>query len=375
MVNLRDVAELASVAPSTVSRVVNNAPNIAPETRKVVEEAIERLGYRPNRRGRPIRSTQSYPTPRKTNRITLLTTGMRRAVMNSPVYMSVIHGVEAALAEKEKVMVLRHLPNDETTSTTLFSQKTDGVLHFGGTTLNDDLRKHLREIPCVGIMGGIDSEEEWDHVSYANHRIGRLAADYLLQRGHQHMAIVLQTDTSSKKPKYSTFRERLDVFSSTVRKKGGDCLELADEHILTYGDYTQKGSPEAIQKLFDTLLAVPSASRPTGVFLTADILVPPFYQEMQRRGMTPGKELELISCNNEHLLLAHLHPRPATIDIHAEQVGRRAVEQLLWRIENPDSPQMTLLLNPTLVETDERVGTDVSEPSGNEKELNQELVS
>ena len=47
--NIKDVAKLANVSISTVSRVINNAPNVQPETRKKVMEAIEKLNFKPNR--------------------------------------------------------------------------------------------------------------------------------------------------------------------------------------------------------------------------------------------------------------------------------------------------------------------------------------
>jgi len=356
MVNLQDVAELAAVAPSTVSRVVNNAPNIAPETRKVVQEAIKQLGYTPTRPGRPLRQNGCPPTPRRSHRIALVAPGMTRAAMNAPVYMDVIHGVESALAEADKVMVLRHLPPGASPNGTLFSQKIDGVVLFGTGSHNPQLLRRLQGVPCVQIMGVIEAEGLGDHVSYANHRIGKIAADYLMSKGHRRLAIILKTS------KYHTFNERLTVFKSTVRDHGGECLELADENILTADEDVQRGSPSAMQALFDKLLSAPPESRPTAVFLTADILAPVFFNEMQRRGLTPGKDLDIVSCNNERPLLAHLHPRPATIDIHAERVGRKAVEQLLWRIEHPDSPRVTTALDPALVEGEEAWGTVAEVP-------------
>ncbi len=354
MPTLHEVAELAAVAPSTVSRVMNGAPNIASETRAVVQKAIKQLGYTPTRPGRPLRKNGCPPTLRRSHRIALLAPGLPRAVMNAPVYMDVIHGVEAALAEADKVMVLRHLPPGTSLNGTLFSQKIDGVVLFGTGSHDPQLLRLLQGLPCVQIMGTIEAEGIGDHVSYANHRIGKIAADYLMSKGHRRLAIILQTS------KYPAFAERLTVFKSTVRDHGGECLELADENLLIEDDDVQRGSPEVMQALFDKLLAPPSASRPTGVFLAADILAPVFFNEMQRRGLTPGKDLDIVSCNNERALLAHLHPRPATIDIHAEQVGRRAVEQLLWRIEHPDSPRATIALDPALVEGGECGGGGAS---------------
>lgn len=347
MISLREVAELAAVAPSTVSRVVNKAPNIAPETVAVVREAIKQLNYKPQRRGRPLHTADTPASPRRSNRIALLAPGLTRAAKNSPVYMDVIHGVESALTEADKMMVLRHLPPDASPNSELFPQKIDGVVIFGGGACSNGLQKQLQNLPCVQVMGVIEADEPWDHVSYANHRIGRIAAEYLLGRGHRRVAIILET------AKYQTFAERLSTFKAAMQENGAVCTEIIDRNLLQNDGNVLKVQPEVMSAAVDRLLALPPASRPTAVFLTADTLAPGFYHQLQRSGLTPGKDIDIISCNNERPLLAHLHPIPATIDIYAESVGHKAVQQLLWRIEHPLAARQNILIDPQLVRGDE----------------------
>ena len=67
--------------------------------------------------------------------------------------------------------------------------------------------------------------------------------------------------------------------------------------------------------------------------------------------MRAGRDVSVVSCNNEHSLLANLHPSLTTIDVHAEAIGRRAVDQLLWRIRHPEETlACQVLVEPTLVE-------------------------
>ncbi len=343
MASLREVAELAAVAPSTVSRVMNNIPGVAPDTIHIVRKAVRQLGYKPGRPGRPLRRAGCPPASRRSHRIALLAPGLTRAALNASVYMDVIHGVESALAEAGKVMVLRHLPPGTDPHGELFPQKIDGVAIFAVASYENELQILLQDLPCVLMMGVIEGNVPWDHVSYANLRIGRIAAEYLLSRGHRRLAVFLQT------AEYQTFAERLAVFRTAIGENGGFCTEFSDLNLTQNTGNALCTSPEVMHTLFDRLLAMPPASRPTAVFLTADTLAPEFYNEMQRRGLTPGRDLDVISCNNEQPLLVHLHPRPATINIHAEQVGRKAVEQLLWRIEHPGEPRVTVALSPTLV--------------------------
>jgi len=318
---------------------MNGKAGVAAETRQAVMETVNQLGYVPRPGGRP-RGPKTAPGC--TNMIALVIPGYSRAVLNAPVYMDVLHGVEASLAEAGKTMVLRHLLPEALASAELLPQKVDGVVMFGSSR-DEHLIRRLRGTPCVQVMSAIEPEGLMDHVTYANARIGALAANYLLSRNHRHAAFVVSGRSIS-------FDERGEVFKRAMAAGGGTCLEFEDGALLdSSGDFMQ-ANPEHMRVLVDRLLA--GNPRPTAVFLAADTLVPGFYAELQRRGVKPGKDLDVIGCNNERILLASLSPRPATIDIHAEQVGRMAVERLLWRLDHPREARMTVALDPTLVSSD-----------------------
>ena len=337
--SIRLVARQAGVSPTTVSLVMNGKAGVAAETRQAVMETVNQLGYVPRPGGRP-RGPKAAPGC--TNMIALVATGISRAALNAPVYMDVLHGVEAALAEVGKTMVLRHLPPEAPTLMEVLPQKVDGVVLFGSAR-DERLVRRLQGTPCVQVMSSIEPEGLMDHVTYANARIGTLAANYLLSRNHRHAAFVV-----SGRP--STFVERGDVFKRTMAASGGSSLELEDAALLDMSGDIMQANPEHMRVLVDRLLA--GNPRPTAVFLAADTLVPGFYAELQRRGVKAGEDLDVIGCNNERQLLAPLSPRPATIDIHAEQVGRTAVERLLWRLDHPREARMTVALDPTLVSSD-----------------------
>ena len=57
-----------------------------------------------------------------------------------------------------------------------------------------------------------------------------------------------------------------------------------------------------------------------------------------------------MSCNNEQPLLMGIHPALDTIDVHAHEIGRRAVDQLAYRMANRDQSSVDISLEPTLVE-------------------------
>jgi LacI family transcriptional regulator len=344
-----DVAAEAGVSRSTVSLVLNDRDVLKPETVDSVRRVIGELGYEAAPPGR--RRGGRDRKRRATNRIALLAPGIPRAAMNSAVYMDVLHGVEAGVRESGKSFQLVHLPPHEPCPTQIFTQKVDGVVVFG--PVDERVARRLNGTPCVQVMGAIDGDDRWDHVTYDNGRLGQIAAEYAIARGHRHAAFI-----SANNP--DLFMERGKIFSNTLVAAGGSNVDFIDPAIEDKTGTAIRIIPERLQALFDKVAAVDP--QPTCLFLAADTLAPAVCAELQRRGLRIGKNLDVISCNNEQMLLNHLHPRPATIDIHAELVGQKAVEQLLWRIDHPRQPRVTMALAPTLVEGESDFSVNIFDP-------------
>jgi DNA-binding LacI/PurR family transcriptional regulator len=98
---------------------------------------------------------------------------------------------------------------------------------------------------------------------------------------------------------------------------------------------------------------------PSGLFIAEDRLVPLIDAVLSRRGVKigHGRDAEIISCNNERPYLIGLSAVPATIDIRAESIGRRAVEQLVWRLRNPNvRERIRSMVEPVLVEPPAQAG-------------------
>ena len=116
---------------------------------------------------------------------------------------------------------------------------------------------------------------------------------------------------------------------------------------MIYGPQTQARATlaEAVQEL---------ANRgPGGLFVSRDEEVVQVYRLLLERGVRPGRDIEIISCDNENIRLAMLHPRPATIEIATADIARRAVRRLETRIKQPREAPVRILVTPHLVLPDE----------------------
>lgn len=338
--SISEVARRAGVSPGTVSRVINNRPGISDETAQLVRETIADIGYIP----RPV-NRRPGPRPKadrgiRTGAIGLLAFVQYKSQLDSPVYAQVVHGAEAELAANGLMMVLHRVISTQPPPF-ITNGQVDGLLLFSGLgPLPEGLGRAAQRFPAVSMMG----PERWcDQVTYDNSVIGGLAAEHLLSRGHEALAMLGDEQGSAG--------SRLGEFSRTVRA-AGKVLHRATQRNFGLIDEEVNGLHfECVEAAVEELIAL--SPRPTAIFAPADMYAAPLYGALTARGIVPGRDIEVVTVNNEGPLLGGLRPRPATIDIKAYQIGQMAVRRLLRRLEEPDHERMTVVLDPVLVSSEE----------------------
>jgi DNA-binding LacI/PurR family transcriptional regulator len=226
-------------------------------------------------------------------------------------------------------------------------QRVDGVILKGalqGRWLDEitpELSTHLRGVPSVWFLGRPDGG--WgDTVQSNDLQVGRLAAEYLVGRGHRTLAFL------NPKPNQVTFLRRQAGFVAYGEAAGATVQKFLGEAEGWNLPLRSVKEVDAVQGLVDALIA--SSPRPTAVFVPGDSVAAMVYRALYVRGLTVGRDLSVISCNNETPLLAGLYPQLTTIDIHAEAIGRRTVDQLAWRMAHRAAPATDLTVEPTVVE-------------------------
>ena len=176
-----DIAAIAGVSKSTVSRVLNNADSVRPEVVRKVREAMKTSGYAPSavRRG---------PKPRpparasKTGTIGLLLLGRSRELLSFPSMAKIVSGMVEALSANGSHLTVIEAPDPLVLPPIITPREVDGLLVMGQLP-TQAMVDRLHPIPCVW-QGGIELDlPVVDHVIPNSRVIGRLAADYLLRRG------------------------------------------------------------------------------------------------------------------------------------------------------------------------------------------------
>jgi DNA-binding LacI/PurR family transcriptional regulator len=327
-----DIAIAAGVSRYTVSRVLNNRGGVTQKTIDLIRGTIRELGYTPSadksRRGPKPKSEN----PERSNLVLFAGFGLKDSGFQGGFYQKMSLAVEYALAEKGFGMITQCFPPGM--SLPLNLSCVDGAIFLGEPPL--EVREQTK--PVVQVLGETSGQEFWDHISYNGYQIGVLAAEYLM--GRNHTALALLAGGAAQ-------RRRQDGFINTVRQAGLEPLVLDGNQSLYYlSNETVAIDPDELGRRLDRLLK--ARPRPTGLFVDADMITVALYSLLYSRGMIPGRDIDIVSCNYEQSLLSPLIPPPPSVDLNVNWIGRTAVERLLCRMKNPMDPFANMICQPVL---------------------------
>lgn len=329
--SISDVAKEAGVSITTVSRVFNKRDSVHPETRSNVLAAADKVGFHlSDRRPGP------KPPARDARAIILflhfLDVRVDAGDLETNKTMVLIkRGVDlAAEAAGFRMVYNVYGPGDDVN----FSSEEGeiaGIVLVGAHPATE-AEKILRKYPCCWVMTAVQSPEWGDQVMPDHREVGRLAARYLVSKGHENIAM-LQFGSLDRVHRFREegFGYELAKFPE-VKWSVIDCGQVPEERFAHHWDTLAERLVENIKK---------SSPRPTGIFVDQDRTLWMLYPKLLRAGLIPGDDFEVISCNNMDVYRSQLPFEYKSIDVHFEMVGRMGVGQLLWRMQNPGFPPQT----------------------------------
>ncbi|MHB9131764.1 MAG: LacI family DNA-binding transcriptional regulator [Armatimonadota bacterium] len=336
MLTIRDVAAHAGVAVGTVSRVLHHHPAVQEEICRRVWQAVEELGYH------PLRRRSGHQVVRHVGIVTL---GMDQSLVSLPVIGHLLHGVHDALRAQEITLSLIDIPDPACIPQVLTTHGVDAVIIKAALRSGDlcwpvPIQTALTSLPHVWLTGRLPGFTG-DVCGPDDYQIGALAASHLLVHGHRALAIV------NPDPGHLLFARRCAAFQQTAQHAGASVRFFESHTVCPSFPCPPVANLLDVLPLIDQVLV--HRPRPTAIFVPADSIATQVYRALAIRGVAIGMEISVLSVNNERPLLAGLHPRLTTIEIHAEAIGRRTAELLLWRIEHPNAVENIVQLSPTLV--------------------------
>jgi len=267
---LARIAGEASVSMSTVSKVLNGRPGVAPETRARVEELLQASGY--NRRG------AAQPNP------------LIELVVNDLVsvwVIEILRGVEHIARENGMSVVVtesgdRHSPGPEWIDGVLQRRPAGVVLVFSDLSPQHKLQLRSRNIPFVILDPAGDPAPDVPSVGSANWSGGLLATRHLLGLGHRRIAMISGPDD------LMCSRARVSGFRSAMEEAG---VEVDDE-LVVFGDFHREDGIEHGQRLLSR------PDRPTAIFAGSDLQAFGVYEAARELGLRVPEDLSVVGYDD-----------------------------------------------------------------------------
>ena len=184
-VTIKDIARICGVGVSTVSRAINNHPDINPETKQQIMDTIRSCNYVPNNSARNLKRTE-------TNTIALVTKGV-----GNPLFAEMIETAQRHVLGKNYAFVLQQVEEEENEIEAAIriakERRLKGIIFMGGASQPDaGLLSHLT-VPyvfCTVDCRIPDSLSGWGIVAIDNEKESYKLTDYLCRQGHRRIAIL-----------------------------------------------------------------------------------------------------------------------------------------------------------------------------------------
>ena len=332
-VTIKDVAALAGVSPSTVSRTCKNNPSISEETKERVRKAMAKLGYEPNFQASNLASQNSRT-------IGIILPASAKEVYENSFYLEAIQGISHYCNGRQYMTTIVTGQDEaeilDAVRSMSRSGKVDGFIILYSKK-DDPIIDYLFNEGLLYILIGKATQytNQTIYIDNDNLLAGREAAEYLYQLGHRRIAY-LGSDSSL-------------MFSAD--RKAGYQLALASHQLPVRPEYcvevknVSENNEEAIRGL------LMQKDRPTAILVSDDILAVSLERVCLENHLAIPEDLSIISFNNS--LFARLtSPQLTSIDIGAGQLGSEAASQIINHIENPNLLATKIIVPHHLIERD-----------------------
>lgn len=186
---IKEIAKLAGLSVSTVSRAINNHYDINPETKRRVEAIIEEYGYVPNNSARNLKINDA-------RNIAVLVKGI-----TNPFFTAMLRVFEEECSRKEYSLVLQHVEEqqDEAELAALLERekRLNGLIFLGGSPIRSKEKLRRIQAPfvlCSVAIGQSPEIRDYDYVAIDDQRESRKMTDYLLDSGRKRIAILCASE-------------------------------------------------------------------------------------------------------------------------------------------------------------------------------------
>ena len=328
--NIRDIAKISGVGVSTVSRVLNNHPDVKESTRERVLAVIRESNYVPNNSARILKQNN-------TKNIGVLVKG----VFN-PFFSELINVIGSKINEKNYTMILQQ--NDyvlehevENIISFVKEKRLQGIICLGGKfiDLDEDSFKNinvpvvLTSVNTVSPLG----RDKYSTVGIDNLQASYSATEYLIKKGHTNIALMIgeENDFCVSWWRYKGYIKALREYD----------IEVNDDNLLI-GDYDTKKAYE------ETLKFLKRRKDITAIFAISDFMAIGAARAVVDSGLVVGKDVSILGFDGMDIS-CYYNPGISTIKQPKKEMAEKSVE-ILFELLKGNGENKHILLDTELLE-------------------------
>ena len=315
---IKDISALTGYSVGTVSRVLNDQPNVSEKARKAILEVVNAAGFQLNENAKQLKQ-------QKATSILVIAKGT-----SNELFGSLIEALQARVADWPYPLIVDYLDEDENEvlrAVRLCREKKPlGILFLGGNL--DNFRQHFSgvELPCVLITGDASQLQasNLSSVTMDDRQAGFLAAEHLAHLGHQKIAVI------------GGSREVSDI----ARLRHDGCVDACRQYGIAYdpeqdycaGRFSFADGYKAIKTLLERGRTF------TAVFAMADVMAIGAIRALRDCGLRVPEDVSVIGLDGLNMG-NYTVPTLATVRQSVEELADRSVQILRRQIEGRISPR------------------------------------
>lgn len=319
--NIQEVAKMAGVSPSTVSRALNGFPGISEKTRQKVIEIAKKLNYKPNYRGQIL-------TTKSTKNIGLLITDI-----TNPFFPELVRGAEETASESGYTILLGNTSESidkETSYLEFFSRgPVDGVIISASRISNEHIISLAEEGLPIVVINRILEHPKISYVSTDMEKGGYIATKHLIELGHTKIAFI-------NGPSHSEAAER---------RLSGYKKALAESKIRYNSKLVSFNVPVAESGYKEAMRILNTENPPTAIFTYNDLMAFGVIRAVKDLGVRISDDLSIVGYD-DIFFSSFTDPPLTTIRQPKEKLGKKAVELLLKLMKGE---RQGILVEPELI--------------------------
>lgn len=312
-ITIKDIARICGVGVSTVSRALNNHPDIRPETREQIQNVIAQYGYIPNNSARNLKRIES-------NAIAVLVRGV-----TNPLFNDIIKVLNFQLKRHKWTMILQQVDYEEdevAVALELIKEKRlKGIIFLGFNYYHPEGQIDKISVPFIlGTIGSIYGDEDsakYSHVTVDDMAESYKMTDYLIKKGHREIAILSAEGEASSMGKL---------------RMAGYMKALADNGIA-YNPNLRYSYSEGVEhySMTDGYLAtqrlLASGEHFTAIYATTDIIAAGAYRALFEAGLKIPDDVSVVGFDGIEIG-DYIRPKLTTNLQPAKKMAEKIFEQL-----------------------------------------------